>query len=69
MKNFNFVVNDPNRKKAILRLIALDVKGYVVKNPACEGLYWFNTDEGMEKGHRDMMVDADQLVILLKANA
>lgn len=69
MKKFDFVVNDPKRKKAILRLFALDIMGYVVENPACEGLYWFNTDEGMEKGHRDMMVDSTQLVILLKANA
>lgn len=69
MKKFNFVVNDSSRKKAILRLFALEVNGYAVTNPVCEGLYWFNTDEGMEKGHRDMMVDADQLEILLDENA
>ena len=53
---------------AIYKLLNLKVKGFVDVYDATDidGLYNFNTKEGIENGKRDLLVSADDLIIIMK---
>lgn len=64
MENFKFVLSDENRKKAIYLLGNMKLKGFVTEH-ATDGLYWFNTAEGLEEKKRDLLVSATELKVIV----
>lgn len=64
MKDFRFVLSDENRRKALYLLGNMRLKGFV-SDHGTDGLYWFNTVEGMEGNKRDLLVSATELKVLM----
>lgn len=64
MREFRYVAEDANRRKAIYRLVNYRLKGFVTEH-GTEGLYWFNTPERMGEGLRDLLISADEVIILV----
>lgn len=60
-----FVVSDENKRKAIYFLCNMRLKGFVSEN-GTDGLYWFNTIEGLEENKRDLLVSATDVIVLVK---
>lgn len=65
MKEFRFVASDNNRRKALYLLGNMRLKGFTSEH-ATDGLYWFNTSEGIEEDKRDLLVSATELKILIR---
>lgn len=65
MMEFRFVKQDENRKKAIYLLGNMRLKGFVSEH-ITNGLYWFNTEDRMDKNERDLLVSAEDLKVLIK---
>lgn len=65
MIEFRFVKQDGNRKKAIYLLGNMRLKGFVSEH-ITNGLYWFNTEDRMDKNERDLLVSAEDLKVSIK---
>ena len=61
---FQFTSQDEGRKKAIYLLGKMRIKGFVSEH-GTEGLYWFNTGEGMAEEKRDLLVSATDVKVLI----
>ena len=61
---FQFTSQDKDRKKAIYVLAGMKLKGFVSEH-GTEGLYWFNTVEGMAEEKRDLLVSATDVKVLI----
>lgn len=64
MKQFRFVEQDKNRRKALYLLGSMKLKGFVSEY-GIDGLYWFNTDEGLKDDKRDLLISATDVKVLL----
>lgn len=64
MKEFRFVVEDTSRKRSLYLLGNMRLKGFVSEH-VTEGLYWFNTDEGLKDNKRDLLVSATDVKVLI----
>lgn len=64
MKDFRFVVKDKDKKRALYLLGNMRLKGFVSEH-AIEGLYWFNTDDGLKDDKRDLLISATDVKVLI----
>lgn len=64
MKDFRFVKADTNRKVGWYALGNMHIKGFVTEH-GTDGLYWFNTQEGIDNDKRDLLVSATDIKVVL----
>ncbi|WP_144509910.1 hypothetical protein [Bacillus sp. FJAT-22090] len=64
MNDFRFVLSDQNKRKALYLLGNMRLKGFVSEH-GTEGLYWFNTIEGLEEKKRDLLVSSTDVKVLV----
>ena len=64
VRDFRFVLNDENRRKAIYLLGNMKLKGFVSEH-GTDGLYWFNTIEGLDEKKRDLLVSSADVKVLM----
>lgn len=65
MVEFKFVKHDEDRMKAVYVVGKMKIKGFISEH-GTDGLYWFNTEEGIKNNNRDILVSAQSVKILIK---
>ena len=64
MSEFRFVSQDESKRKALYLLGNMRIKGFVSEH-GTDGLYWFNTEEGLNENKRDLLVSATDVKVLM----
>lgn len=62
--DFKYVNDDTNKKKSLYLLGNMRIKGFVSEH-GTEGLYWFNTEEGLKENKRDLLISATDVKVLV----
>jgi hypothetical protein len=55
---------DVEKKKALYLLGNMRLKGYVSEH-STNGLYWFNTEDGLKEDKRDLLVSATDVKVII----
>lgn len=63
--DFQTVIDDKDRKKAIYSLANMRIHGFASEHPT-DGLVWFNTEERMNQNRFDLLLSATDVLILVK---